>query len=196
MACDIHLYVETKRTVKEEKVWVSADLFILDPYDKGNLQQVELHGNRNYNLFSTLAGVRDHTGKITPVSKPKGLPSDCCQYVRTQCEKWSGDGHTHSYLTLKELRDYQNSNPVLYESGLITLNQAKELDEQNKIPTSWCKWSIDDNFVYREWPQPNLTLVPLIEKLEQRYQLCFFYGHGVYNQKNDEDIRIVFWFDN
>lgn len=56
-------------------------------------------------LFAFLADVRNGYG-CQPISKPRGLPVDvsCCVYE--EYKEWGGDAHSASYLTLKELRDF------------------------------------------------------------------------------------------
>ena len=105
MGCDIHCYAERKNkdgkweivgnVKKEEDGWVSIDY---EPYH-----------DRNYNLFAILANVRNgtafagcETGEgFNPISNPKGVPSDASEDY-----EWVGDGHSHSYFTLRELLDY------------------------------------------------------------------------------------------
>jgi hypothetical protein len=111
MGCDIHMYVEYKKTVYNVLTWVNGDYFKMNPYHgdvkESQFEKVELHGNRDYSLFTTLCGVRDYSGKTIPVSDPKGIPEDCCAYVKSECDRWDGDGHNHSWATLKELKEYQ-----------------------------------------------------------------------------------------
>lgn len=120
MGCDIHFYTEKKVNGK----WESADKLSKNKYydknDPDGEQEFEiaygdrLYDGRNYNLFAILADVRngrgfagDDTGDgFKPISDPKGLPEDCCDFIKGQCETWGGDGHSHSYFTVKELLEY------------------------------------------------------------------------------------------
>lgn len=86
MGCDIHLYAERK----EKGVWIKA-------------QECDI--NRNYNLFSILANVRNGNS-LVPISELKGLPNDVSDGVRKESDGWDGDGHSHSYFTLQELLAY------------------------------------------------------------------------------------------
>jgi len=69
---------------------------------------------RCYNTFAILAGVRNGRGfagcktgeGFSPISSPKGIPSDASREYRDEAKRWNGDGHSHSYLTLKELLEY------------------------------------------------------------------------------------------
>lgn len=203
MGCDIHMYVEYKKEFKSENdsKWVSGDYFKVNPYkdifdDESSMEKLELFGHRNYALFSTLAGVRDYSEQITPVSEPKGIPSDCCKYIKSEYDRWGIDGHTHSWLTLKELKKYQDSSPVLIETGLISPEAALKLDKDGTRPNAWCQDTSLDGWVRRTWETPNEELIPLIELLQKRAKELMQYDWQEYNTSNDEKIRIVFWFDN
>ena len=85
MGCDIHLFVEHKRG----DAWVSW----------GRESDV----CRDYDLFAKMANVRNYNG-VEPISKPRGLPSDVSKTVAGISEAWDVDGHSHSWLTLDEVR--------------------------------------------------------------------------------------------
>lgn len=200
MGCDIHMYVEYKKNNSDK--WESGDFYRENPYrdyedeNDDKYSVVELHGDRNYGLFSTLAGVRDYTGMVVPVSEPKGFPEDACDFVNKEFEEQEGDAHTPSFLTLKEIREHQAKNPKMFHSGMISPEQAEALDNHNKFPESWCQWTNNYTYVKRKWSEPNNFLNPLIEKMETRALYLLHHGYGSYNVEDDENIRIVFWFDN
>ena len=127
MGCDIHLFAEVKKkkifidwlTFWKPKEWVSIDKWTKNKYyEEGNddgEQEYEIardnrfySGGRNYNLFCALCGVRSHSFRDSPncISEPKGLPNDVSQEVKEQSEIYGSDGHSHSWNTLKELRDF------------------------------------------------------------------------------------------
>lgn len=90
-------------------------------------------------LFSVL-------GTTVIMFQPKGLPIDI---VAARSEQWDGDGHSHSWLTLAELKGYKES--VIKYFGLLTVAQAEALDSNSEHPTIWCQASSDKSLVYREW---------------------------------------------
>lgn len=198
MGCDIHMYVEYKR--KSTNKWERGDFYEENKYryDEGDPQYsvVELHGHRNYGLFSTLAGVRDYSDKVEPVAEPKGIPEDACDFVKKEFKDWDSDAHTPSWLTLKEIREYQAKNPKMFYSGMVSPEQAEALDQHGITPDSWCQWTSNDTHVKREWSEDKEFLIPLIEKMEARALYLLHNGYGSYNLEDDENIRIVFWFDN
>lgn len=118
MGCDIHLYVERKVDGK----WVSADMWKPDPdtdEEEGGPRMIveradRFYKGRNYDLFGMLANVRNGRGfagcvtgtGFEPISMPKGLPEDVSPEVKAESDCWNGDGHSHSWLTLAELKAY------------------------------------------------------------------------------------------
>lgn len=202
MGCDIHMYVEYKKTVNNKEQWICGDYFKKTPYHNGEdesekaFEKIELHGNRNYQLFTTLAGVRDYTQQVVPVSNPKGVPEDACEFVKKENESWDSDGHTHSWLTLKELRDYQSKNPVMNYTGLLSPSDLVAFDTAGTLPQSWCQGTSQEGYERRAWSEDNKELIPLIDKMQERAKELMQYEWQEYDIANDEKIRIVFWFDN
>ena len=155
MGCDIHLYVEIKinqSLILEKKnyskpnkwksidKWEKEDNYYVVPYE------CRFYGGRNYNLFTALCGVRGYNfeGKINCVSESKGVPDDVSFEVEREIISWDGDGHSHSWNTLKELKEFD-----------------------------WSDYGETVDYFLNE----------TIPKLEQQ-------------KVNEEDIRIVYFFDN
>lgn len=122
MGCDIHLYVE-KRNASGE--WVTADTWHDDEDEPGRKSVYlwgpglkclagPLYSGRNYDLFAVLANVRNgygvagcDTGEgFVPIAEPRGVPEDACREYLDEVSHWDGDGHSHSWLTLRELLDF------------------------------------------------------------------------------------------
>ena len=87
MGCDIHVHVEVK---------------IDGEWHHYNHPRVE----RNYALFHKMAGVRD--GEDDPIAQPRGLPDDISFMTRFDAEEWSGDAHSHSWLSATETQEVIN----------------------------------------------------------------------------------------
>ena len=131
MGCDIHCYAERKNkdgkweivgnVKKEEDGWISIDY---EPYH-----------DRNYNLFDILANVSNETefagyetGEgFNPISNPKGVPSDASEEYASLYEQWDSDGHSHSYLTLRELLDYDWTQTTQIQ-GLVDIKYSQCVD--------------------------------------------------------------------
>lgn len=199
MGCDIHTHVEIKKTVNEREGWHCADFFSLNSYfgiweDEKQYDVVGLCGDRNYSLFAVLADVRNY-GETEFICEPKGIPEDACKQTREDYGEWSGDAHSASHFTLRELMDWQNTAPPLKHSGMITRESSDALDK-GVLPSCWCQWTNQPDCVKREWEEPNDVLVPLIEALKQRGKDLYFWYTDEQIEENAEKMRFVFWFDN
>ena len=87
MGCDIHAVIEKRH--------VNA------PWE----EVVEPNIRRNYGMFAALAGVRNYES-IEPIDDPRGVPRDASRQYRDMVELWAEDGHSHSWLTLDEMREF------------------------------------------------------------------------------------------
>lgn len=122
MGCDIHLFGEKKVTKKwyrfwKKSLWVSVDKYTPNPDYGSDPYEPKLKiayadriytGGRSYNIFCALAGVRSWHFSDSPriISEPKGMPNDCCPEIKEECKRWGSDGHSHSWLTLRELQEF------------------------------------------------------------------------------------------
>jgi hypothetical protein len=142
------MYTEALKNVNGKAQWVNVDNWRVNQYYNKNEDNgerpyniIELYGDRDYTLFSILADVRNYSNNKS-ISSPKGIPNDVTKEVKEEYERWDGDGHSHSWFTLKELMKYKDSTTVKH-SGLISQDQAYELDNYDIKPTSWCQGASD-----------------------------------------------------
>lgn len=203
MGCDIHLYVEYRKTIKDESKWYSGDYLMLNPYygvyddEEPKYNIVPLYNNRNYDLFAILADVRNYCGNKY-ISLPKGLPCDVTKETIKESFYWGTDGHSHSYFTLRELLEFE-PEPI-NRKGYISKEDADKLDA-GIVPTVWYNWTNAEGFVYREWIDNTNGLEPLINLLKQRADELGVVYNWRWEYEPDkaleraENIRIVFWFD-
>ncbi|QDP66012.1 MAG: hypothetical protein GOVbin631_73 [Prokaryotic dsDNA virus sp.] len=195
MGCDIHIHCEAKRHLNGEKVWLCSDHFEIDHYD-GEYTVVPIYSGRDYRLFSALASVRSDGSQLNEL-EPKGMPSDCSKQISDDCERWGLDGHSHSYLTLFELYNYQDNNHSYKVRGMVHEDVARNLDENGVLPKMWCKSTTAQDYVFREWWVDECVMNHLIECVEKRAKETFWiYDDGRVNEDAAKDFRIVFWFDN
>lgn len=84
MGCDIHAHTEIKVNGRWEH------------YAAPRIQ-------RDYTLFSLIAGVRRHRDDERIITLPRGLPLDASTTTRIESEHIDTDGHSHSWLNLEEM---------------------------------------------------------------------------------------------
>lgn len=92
MGCDIHMVLEQH---DDEFGWVGVDSFRCYRDHKGEFSYSGAT-DRNYRRFAALAGVRGDG------PEPKGIPDDASPLTRIAVRGWGGDGHSHSWLSVKE----------------------------------------------------------------------------------------------
>lgn len=89
MGCDIHVVLERRWNNR----WVGVNKFEYSKPDRYRAYTRE----RNYQRFTALANVRGHGGL-----DPRGLPKDISDLTAMEVDGWSGDGHSHSWVTLDD----------------------------------------------------------------------------------------------
>ena len=201
MGSDIHIYTEIKKSINSEDKWVNVDNWRYNPYyQEGNnnwermLSVESIYSGRNYELFGILAGVRNRNNDS--IDDPRGLPEDVSEVTKKESDRWDGDGHSHSWLTLRELKEYQGLHPVVKRSGFISPEAAELLDAGEETPDTWCQMTTLTTWVKREWEEGCDVLKPLVDKLNERVRDEFYVWGDEERPEFDEKIRIVFWFDN
>ena len=146
MGCDIHIFLERKNSKNQ---WVDSMVYKNDPYV--GFRPLS-HYARSYTLFATLAGVRGDD----PIEYPKGIPEDCSLEYKKLCDVWEGDGHSHSYFTLRELLDAAPSCSELRKDQLYEF--ISHLKSIIKVQDYWVDdKEIDDN--------------------AEKYRVCFFFDN-------------------
>lgn len=199
MGCDIHTFSEKKINGKWEF-------------------QKSIDIDRNYDLFSILANVRNgygfagvKTGEgFISISNPKGIPFDASKEYEKEVEEWGGDGHSHSWLTIKEIKGF-DWHQITMKEGIVSLDEYKKIEESGEKPTSWCGGIFGPNIVVVETDEADVFLSnPETiggKKIHVRYRWSIMYKDHASNflektvpdleKLGDADnVRIVFFFDN
>lgn len=199
MGCDIHAFAEVKINGK----WKINKSINID---------------RNYDLFSMLANVRNgygfagvKTGEgFIPISEPKGVPSNCSNEYIEKVSDWDGDGHSHSWLTLKEIKDF-DWGQISIKQGIISLDEYEKLEKSGEKPSSWSGGISGQNIVIVECDEADKFLLDRSKTGEKRiyvrYRWSILYSdHAsrflnnivpeLENMGDHENVRIVFFFDN
>ena len=207
MGCDIHICTEVKKDFNDEEYWWCCDHFKYNNYKRYDAEEPsmyikEIYNGRNYELFTALADVR-HCNGINVISKPKGLPEDVSEVVKKESDSWGIDGHSHSWLTARELFIYQNKNPYTKHSGMVYGEDLERLKKDGIPPKWWCGWTSDSSAEYCEWIVPGSVVDELVECVKKRMAEEFWIFDFLSEEKKEEkywefadSFRIVFWFDN
>lgn len=127
MGCDIHCWAE----IKKEHGWhpVLGDAFA----GLGKWYGDSPFECRDYTLFSYLADVRNSHGAWTkPIDEPRGLPEDVSPYVQEQSDECGVDGHSHSYLSLRELEACEYITDT-YPQNLLELRKRLLIEGGSEI---------------------------------------------------------------
>lgn len=198
------MFTEVRDTHNGKKVWRNCDNFRLNEYyEEGNedgetkYKVQPIYHDRDYELFSVLAGVRKYNDKNVPISLPRGLPRDASDVVKAESMNWGVDGHSHSYLSYAEIEDYKKDVGQVVHSGLVSAEDAIKLEKDGILPTEWCQGSSDKTKVWVEWKEPFVRLDELLEKMEERMRdELWIWKDKEITPEQKNDFRVVFWFDN
>lgn len=204
MGCDIHVYTEKLVEIDGKNKWVNCDNWQYNEYYNPRNQDGEtkmhlnpIYSNRNYALFSVLAGVRDYSENNKMISKPKGLPKDISKITKAEAKRWEGDAHSHSYFTLKELKDFRLEKHKVKFCGLVSKQEAENLEAGISTPQSWCRAADPSlGLVYKEWEEDCDVLFHLVKALDEKMREEFWIFNSDEHPEYEVKIRIVFWFDN
>ena len=216
MGCDITLFCEgfISSFGHKDKRWINIDYWYReDVWPKCNIVNDSgftfddlIENRRDYGLFYLLAGVRgsDKENSYLPISKAKGLPEQMDGLIKNYYKEFyeidfsveGADFYDASYLTLKELKDSGYGDVMRLKGWVKEKEYEKALEwwkrglkyQLNFVDVKCNEWEHQGR-VLKEWDgYLNLNLIYMIEKME--------YLKEKRNIKNDEEIRIVFWFDN
>ncbi|QHZ53394.1 hypothetical protein [Paenibacillus larvae] len=212
MGCDIHLFVEKKINAS---YWVALkginepmiqylqtsllkckergeDTSCLEDWIKEEKEKTYnfVDIQRSYRLYAALADVRNYN-RVKPISEPRGLPSDVSAVVKEQSDEWGAYAHHRSYLTVKELSEFDWNQKIRFE-GFVDEKQYYEF-KKNGSPKWW----------YRE--EDDLDSKTLYSRIQWTKNLSdcvgtfFTWSIPKLIELADgdlESVRIVFWFDN
>ena len=230
MGCDIHglcevkvngkWQVNTERVFKNPYYKSDAELADLDKPDyvrsDWEMHEFEEHpsDSRNYDWFAVLADVRNGRGfagistgcGFSVIADPKGVPADCTPEWKEKVDQWDGDMHSHSYLTLDEF-DKFNWDQSTVKSGIITLEEYKELKPTGASPESWCGMTsgpgivvVDEKAADKILAGETVVLVPhnpfsLMEKKKPESVMVSLESGHIINVNYNWSVLYREWFD-
>lgn len=164
MGCDIHCHVEVRTEDGWQHVWpplvaetedveacpeeyVNFPGTIVSSYEE--YQKVAapwdhpLRIRRNYNLFAIFADVRNGIGfagtktgeGFNIIAEPRGIPDDASIETAWDIQHWEGDAHSHSWLTLKDLLDFDWDQTTSHV-GVVSPREFVHWKEHG-VPSYW-----------------------------------------------------------
>lgn len=209
MGCDIHFFAERKYKTKwtrsypdgkteehQTEGWLKIGKKFKNTYfdvleaisDYNEIVTDQPYRGRNYTLFAFLADVRNYWD-VEPLAQPRGIPKDISDDLKEVIDDWGGDGHSHSWFTLKELLD-ADWNQTITKSESLTKKQQM-LFEKTHRPPEGIDWEGRDSMQEVEWSEY------LFEQCEEfREALRGLRRYAEMEEIPYEDIRCVFFFDN
>lgn len=165
MGIDIKCFTEVKRADGWE--WVHEQWPFFD---------------RN-SVYFGLLGHRIGLDGLRQISPPRGLPPDLSQRVKSASDVWQDEYFYHSWLTLKELLDY-DYDQIVARRRVITVWEDTVWEEGYAKPYYYAPENEEEG----EWKDFSLA-----EELGADISGCF--RKLVDELGVPEDIRVVFWFD-
>lgn len=140
MGADIHMRVETKTPDGWEMV---GEIF--DSWWREGGKTFEPWEGRNYDLFAMLADVRNGYGfagvptgvGFRPIAAPRGIPEDASSDGAEFMESYETDGHSHSYHTLRQLREYDWDGQTTMSCGVVSGDAFEKLRASGESPDSY-----------------------------------------------------------
>lgn len=205
MGCDIHLFVEAKNpgTGKWE-----------------HRPDAPHYDRRSYSAFAILANVRNGYGfagvktgdGFNIIAEPKGIPEDISPEANRASKDWGCDGHSHSFLNLKEMLDF-DWEQITRHQGVVSAQEYAVAKAEGQ-PRSWSGgvWGRDIKHVDNE----EMDRLIAAGATDSNHYTTFFWEES-YKESAGEfyedflpalqefaaahglastDVRIVFWFDN
>lgn len=194
-----------------------ARSYAFTSHEQNAPKSIHPYDGRNYNLFSILADVRNGYGfagvdtgdGFVPITKPRGVPEDASHYFRHQVAEWGPDGHSHSWISLLDLIDYDwqqvtkkrgwvrpdqygiwkaKGAPESWSGGISGGNVRHLTNEQMDVVSTFPEGPTYVTQVEWEWTYAECCegfvekTIPALQELLTR--------------KGVRDLRIVFFFDN
>lgn len=224
MGCDIHCFVE-KRGPKTGK-WKKIGGFVSDYYRADNdyfstdefKKTSRILMCRNYDEFAVLADVRNGYGfagcdtgdAIKPIAMPKGLPEDVSSAIKKESDRWGCDGHSHSWLTAKEIKDYDAEGTQKVHRAWVEASVYKQFKETGNpypccggVSGSKVMYASNEDCEKIQAENPDKTVYTKIEWATNAkdcakwlFTECLRQLMEKSSTGTGDDIRLVFWFDN
>jgi hypothetical protein len=222
MGCDIHCYVEKK----EDGKWNQIDGFVSDYYRNGHdyfgkdeyTKAASPLDCRNYSIFAVLANVRNGYGfagcdtgdAVEPIADPRGLPADVSPNIKEASDGWDCDGHSHSWVTAREIKARLDEGRSMIHRGWVGLEGYKTFLEKGS-PDSWSKGvggggvvcvgeEEMKSFIKDGMPKGEKPYCKVQWTTSEKDYCSSLFEHTLdqlmeRSDTDGSDVRLVFWFD-
>lgn len=164
---------------------------------------------RSYELFAFLADVRN-SRDLKPIASPKGVPNNASPEYKKEVDFMNGDGHSHSWFTLEELKN-ADWDQVVTMSGVVPADVYEYLKENKESPKSYCSMIMGPNIVTLSeeewanlaWKEKSDSVIRYYVGMEWK-KLIKELVDSFYTETLErldllgppDSVRIVFFFDN
>lgn len=175
MGCDIHMYVEYR--AKDSGHW----------YTFGQ----KINPGRNYRLFGLLAGVR--SGE-EPMFQPRGMPEDAAfssRYDNSLCV--AADGSGEGMASLENAKRWVSSG---YSKILVKGSTGGVKNSSSEV-------EIGDIISHPDWHTHSWLTLDEYKSVLKKYKESHILEYkalagamSVLSNRGENDVRVVFWFDN
>jgi hypothetical protein len=197
MGCDIHIALEK---LNNKGQWVDINAYKINEYydpddewEKEEYRRIDCYRGRNYELFSALCGVRSNGEP--KISEPRGLPHDCSSKIKSDYASWGVDAHSANWNTFDELVYYNEQNPNIKRSGMVSPEVYANLQNGVK-PNSWCGWTNIEGWVECEWDDVACAMDDLMGSIKGYLRGILYTYEYESLMENPKKLRLVYWFDN
>lgn len=161
MGADIHWVLEFKPVGTDNWIGIFADMFTPSPPPNISKDSMFSHGiihpllgQRNYDFFAALAGVRGEG------PEPNGIPNNVSDLTHYLIDDWGNDGHSHGYLPAHEFCKIADEH---YLQGSLYNESVKHRLK-----------GVPENTFY---PMLLLDLYPTLDNQEGEYRVVFWFDN-------------------
>ncbi len=238
MGCDIHMYVEIKQRYPNPEYnapWEAVGNVFKYPYynekmvptlrwydddtkpDESNSAFTnQPYVDRNYSLFAILGDVRNGRGfagvktgeGFNPIASNRGVPDDASDYYKHIVADWDADGHSHSYLSMEELENYDWEQQTILQGVVHQEGFRQWLDDGEPKYYSGAIWgpnieTVSNREMRERLDEPNDRLITSVSWVQTYASCCEEFLtetmpqlRSLRNRESVLDMRIVFFFDN
>ena len=229
MGCDIHFFIERRNSNTEPwypiktqslvNVYADRDEWSPMPQPLALLNSFGSdidYRDRNYDLFGILANVRNGIGfagaktseGFVPISPPKGIPYDATEAYKASVKQWNGDGHSHSFLTVQELLDY-DWNQTTKKEGYVTQQGWDHHRSGMEIHSYWTERITGLTIISNKAMDRKKEELPELISKEYvtylKWEVSYKRSAGFFTERtipalqqlgDPENVRTLFFFDN